>query len=221
LKQAADDRRLAFLYAKSCCPTPLHTRFLFIDKISFFRIISKIIFLYNPMLIGRIIMWNIRPATPNDAEGILFHTKTILETSPFMLTTPDEFMMTVERQRQWIIDQQQSGNLILVAEENRKIIGLLNTQRGKKQRLRHIVSFGISLQEAYCNQGIGSQLIQHMIEWAKKEGIEKITLNVMASNERAIHVYKKFGFQQEGYLRRQLKLEDSTYVDDIIMSLFL
>jgi RimJ/RimL family protein N-acetyltransferase len=166
-------------------------------------------------------MWNIREATPEDAAGLLAHTKKILETSPFMLTTPQEFQVTAEKQKEWIIEQQQAGNLILVVEDNSFIVGTLNVRREKKFRHRHIASFGISLQEQYCNQGIGTLMLQKMIEWAKNNGIEKIMLNVMAINERAIHVYKKLGFKEEGRFKNQLKLEDGTYVDDIVMSLFL
>jgi RimJ/RimL family protein N-acetyltransferase len=166
-------------------------------------------------------MWNIREATPEDAAGLLAHTKKILETSPFMLTTPQEFQVTAERQKEWIIEQQQAGNLILVVEDNGVIVGTLNVQREKKFRHRHIASFGISLQEAYCNQGIGTIMIQRMIDWAKANDIEKIMLNVMAINERAIHVYKKLGFKEEGRFKNQLKLEDDTYVDDVAMSLFI
>jgi len=166
-------------------------------------------------------MWNIREATPEDAAGLLTHTKKILETSPFMLTTPEEFQVTAERQKEWIIEQQQTGNLILVVEDNGVIVGTLNVRREKKFRHRHIASFGISLQEAYCNQGIGTMMIHQMIDWAKANDVEKIMLNVMATNERAIHVYKKLGFKEEGRFKNQLKLEDGTYVDDVAMSLFL
>jgi len=43
----------------------------------------------------------------------------------------------------------------------------------------------------------------------------------MTTNARAIHVYKKLGFKEEGRFQKQLKVEDGTYVDDVMMSLFL
>jgi len=166
-------------------------------------------------------MWAIREATLEYAIGILGHTKTILKTSAFMLTTPEEFKQTPEQQKEWLLEQKKAGNLILVAEAEGQIIGPLNVQRPVKLRHRHITWFGISIQEAYCNQGIGTKMIEHMLEWTKVNGIGKIYLLVMATNERTIHVYEKLGFKEEGRFQKQLKFEDRTYVDDVMMSLLL
>ncbi|WP_250159645.1 GNAT family N-acetyltransferase [Bacillus toyonensis] len=47
--------------------------------------------------------------------------------------------------------------------------------------------------------GIGSKLLSHFIEWAKEqEGLEKICMDVFSNNERAINLYKRLGFKEEG-----------------------
>jgi ribosomal protein S18 acetylase RimI-like enzyme len=43
-------------------------------------------------------------------------------------------------------------------------------------------------------QGIGQQLLWHAEEWARNHRRERLTLWVAATNDRAIHVYEKAGF---------------------------
>lgn len=45
-------------------------------------------------------------------------------------------------------------------------------------------------------------------------------LRVRSTNARAIGLYKKLGFVEEGRFRRRLRLEDGTFVDDVAMAYF-
>ncbi|MDH3272743.1 MAG: ribosomal protein S18-alanine N-acetyltransferase [Gemmatimonadota bacterium] len=49
--------------------------------------------------------------------------------------------------------------------------------------------------------GLGAHLLRHVLEVARKRGVEKLFLEVRASNERAIELYHGFGFTDVG-LRR-------------------
>lgn len=51
--------------------------------------------------------------------------------------------------------------------------------------------------------------------------LEKLNLLVLASNDRAISFYKKFGFVEEGRKIREVKIRDGHYDDNILMSLDL
>lgn len=48
------------------------------------------------------------------------------------------------------------------------------------------------------NRGIGTQLVNYLIEEGKKAGLNAFTLEVRVSNQAAIHVYEKCGFVSEG-----------------------
>lgn len=70
-------------------------------------------------------------------------------------------------------------------------------------------------------KGIGTKLLERVIEWAKNSHtLEKIQLNVRASNLSAISLYKKMGFEEEGRLKNRIKIKDR-YIDDVIMGLDL
>jgi RimJ/RimL family protein N-acetyltransferase len=55
---------------------------------------------------------------------------------------------------------------------------------------------------------------------AKEVGLEKVELNVYASNKAAQNLYKKLGFQEEGLIKHFRKL-DGQYFDCVLMGLFL
>ncbi|MEH7235522.1 GNAT family N-acetyltransferase [Bacillus sp. JJ1562] len=164
----------------------------------------------------------IRPATKNDATQLIEHTKIVLSESTYLLTAPEEFTTTVEEEEKWLEDQAKPGNLIMVADMDGKIVGNLNFQTSKRKRLSHLGYFGISIQEAYCNHGIGSKLMEYFLEWAQKEpGLEKVCLEVFSHNKRAIHLYEKFDFLEEGRKVKFVKFSDSHYEDEIIMYKFV
>jgi RimJ/RimL family protein N-acetyltransferase len=161
----------------------------------------------------------IRKATNNDAEQLIQHTKIVLqESSQFLGTSPEEYNPTIEEELAWI----SSRELILVAEVNGSIIGVLDFRLSKSKKFKHKGMFGMSIQESHTNKGIGGALINELLQWAKEAGsIEKISLEVFSNNERAIHLYTKLGFTIEGRLAKNAKLGPDHYVDDIIMSMFI
>ncbi|WP_434441933.1 GNAT family N-acetyltransferase [Lentzea sp. E54] len=68
-------------------------------------------------------------------------------------------------------------------------------------------------------KGYGSIAIRHVLDHAFKErDLHRVDLEVYEFNDRAIHVYKKLGFQEEGRLRDAL-LWDGVFHDAIVMSI--
>ncbi|MGD7052665.1 GNAT family N-acetyltransferase [Sutcliffiella horikoshii] len=165
----------------------------------------------------------IREARIEDAEALLKHAKKVYREGRNLLTSPEEFNVTVEQEVQWLKGNMEKGHLTLVAEQgSSNIVGMLNATKGSRKRVKHICMFGISIQEEYCNNGLGSKMIQKLFDWAKGDkDIEKVCLEVFAHNERAIHVYEKLGFKVEGRKERHVKFEDGTYSDELIMGKFI
>ena len=53
----------------------------------------------------------------------------------------------------------------------------------------------VAVLPTHRKQGIGDRLVASMIALAKEKEISKIMLEVRASNEAAIHLYEKYGFE--------------------------
>lgn len=170
-------------------------------------------------MIDRII---VREAVKADAEAIIIHTKKVLqENADFMGTLLEEFKITVEQEMDWIEGHRESG-MLFVTESHHSIVGLLSFKLSQSKRFSHQGMLGMSVQEAYTNRGIGSLLMQELLAWSTADKrVEKVSLEVFSNNKRAIHFYRKHGFVEEGRRKKNAKLREGVYVDDIIMSQFV
>ena len=114
----------------------------------------------------------------------------------------------------------QNIELFLVCEVNSKIVGSTTLIRGKYNRIKHTAMFGITILREYSGLGIGSKMLNEVLVHSKNHGIEKIELEVFERNTRAINLYKKYGFIEEGKKVRHIKIEEE-YDNIIIMSKFI
>lgn len=110
----------------------------------------------------------------------------------------------------------------LVAEVNGKVAGHAMLDPMFLSARAHIFQLTIAVHEGSQGQGLGNALMHALIAWAKKDGrVEKIELLVRASNKRAIKLYKKFRFQEEGRFKKRIKTAPGRYFDDIAMALWV
>lgn len=115
------------------------------------------------------------------------------------------------------VDTESSRNLFLVAEVNERIVGFSRCEGNRLKRTSHRVEFGVCVLKEYWGYGIGKNLLQQSINWADSNGIKKITLNVLETNYKAIELYKKYGFEVEGILKKDKLLSDGNYYNTILM----
>lgn len=68
--------------------------------------------------------------------------------------------------------------------------------------------YAISLRRKFWGKGVGQSATEKLLEIAfQKMNLERVYLNVLANNERAIRLYEKCGFQMEGEFKKHLYLE--------------
>jgi ribosomal protein S18 acetylase RimI-like enzyme len=117
-------------------------------------------------------------------------------------------------------DTESHHNLFLVAEVNGKIVGFSRCEGNRLKRTSHKVEFGVCILKEFWGYGIGKNLLEASIHWADSNDIKKITLNVLETNEKAIKLYKKYGFEVEGVLKKDKILSDGNYYSTILMGRF-
>ena len=61
-------------------------------------------------------------------------------------------------------------------------------------------------------------LLSEAVEWARTHGVRKLELHVFPWNAPALRLYESFGFEREGYRKRQYE-RDGEDVDAILMAL--
>ena len=99
-----------------------------------------------------------------------------------------------------------------------KVVGLLVINQASQARRKHVATFGITVSEAHQGKGIGSQLMQVMVDYCDNWlNIHRIELEVFATNESGVGLYEKFGFELEGKMR-DYAFRDGQYVDAVMMS---
>lgn len=108
-------------------------------------------------------------------------------------------------------------DLVLVAEQGGQVVAVLTIQRGIYKKNRHTANLGIAVRKEHRHQGLGTQMIMTSIDWARRQGILKVNLEVFSSNTNAIKTYEKIGFKREGTRQGQFVIEGN-YVDDIFMT---
>jgi len=120
---------------------------------------------------------------------------------------------SVDEEEKMIIESSKAQNKVtLVVEVENMIVGCLNFRGGTRPRNEHAGEFGVSVLKKYWGQGIGSAMIEEMIEWAKVSTvIRKINLLVRSDNSRAVHIYEKLGFMREGVISRGVFISGQFY----------
>jgi RimJ/RimL family protein N-acetyltransferase len=165
----------------------------------------------------------IREAKPSDAEQIITYVNRLSkEPVSNIVISPGEFTHTIEEEEKMLSEFAASGNSVfLVAEVAGEIVGTLNCSGRNRKAVRHVVTLGMSVDQDWRGQGIGSLLMSNAIAWAKELGfIKRIELLVFERNEIAIHLYQKFGFEAEGKHRKAI-FRDGVYLDNLTMALLL
>ena len=164
----------------------------------------------------------IRTAEINDAADLIEYLRQMGDETKYLLREPDEFDMTVKEEQEFIKKRLDKPNkLHILAEIDGRIVGALGYDGGDFKRSRHKGELGVSVLKAYWGMGIGTALMEVLIEWAKESDIiRKLNLKVRADNARARELYERFGFKQEGYLTREFII-DGEFYDGICMGMHI
>jgi ribosomal protein S18 acetylase RimI-like enzyme len=99
-----------------------------------------------------------------------------------------------------------------------RVVGWCDILRNEREGMRHSGHLGMGILPEYRGMKIGTRLISETIADATGKGLTRIDLEVFASNTRAMALYHKMGFVEEGRKRRARFL-DGEYDDNVVMAL--
>jgi RimJ/RimL family protein N-acetyltransferase len=163
--------------------------------------------------------FTLRKPTMDDAGEIIRYSRLSFASSDQLLTTPEEYTISVEDEKKWIKSHNDNPNaLLLIASLGGQIIGFLFFAAHSKIKAAHTGEFGINVHPEYQGVGIGQSMVAYLLHWARQnKNIEKVWLQVFATNTAAISLYKKLGFTEEGRHIRAIKQPNGAYVDIVQM----
>ena len=140
----------------------------------------------------------IKKAEPSDAAMLLEYLKQVGGETDNLTFGSEGMPFSVEAEAEFISSMENSiDNIMLLAKCDDKIIGCASLSR-LPRRMKHRGDFAISVAKEYWNKGIGSQLLNNIIAFAKENKFEIIDLQVRSDNKSAIYLYEKYGFKKIG-----------------------
>lgn len=163
----------------------------------------------------------IRHANPEDAAKIAAGEREAAQTPGLLNARPGEIPESAFAGKIASLQRSERG-LYAVAEREGDIVGHVLLDPMRLAANAHVCTLTIVVYPSRQGQGIGRQLLDYAIQWARRDRhVEKIELMVRATNTRAIRLYRAVGFVEEGRIRKRVRQDDGRYIDDIAMALFV
>lgn len=104
-----------------------------------------------------------------------------------------------------------------VTEYKGKVIGLGILMNHVNIRKRHVAAITLMVNSNYHNRGVGTLLMKNLIDLSNRLNIIRLELSVFKDNYKAINLYNKFGFVEEG-IKVKSALKNGCYSDEIMMA---
>lgn len=166
--------------------------------------------------------FTIEKAKASDAKAILKYLKQIGGETDNLTFGAEGLPYRVEDEEKYIESLQNStSSVMFLAKCDGRIIGDASFSSSERERIKHRGEIGISVIKDYWGKGVGSKLMESVIDFAKNTAkCEIIHLQVRSDNERGINLYKKYGFEKMGQFKGYLKV-DGEFIDCDFMNLYI
>jgi RimJ/RimL family protein N-acetyltransferase len=164
----------------------------------------------------------VRRAEKKDARQMIDFYNFVGGETDFLSFGKDDFKKNLHEYENYVEDiKKELNSVILLAIAEGEIIGIATINSNQKTRTRHVGVLGIVIKKSCWGLGLGRILMNLLIDWAKSNNItKKITLLTNESNRKAIELYKKVGFIEEGLLKNDNYI-NGVYFNTVIMGLIL
>ena len=161
----------------------------------------------------------IRKAQPMDAQAMLTYLNQVGGESDNLMFGADGFAhMTVEDEQAYI--GAVSGKSVMLVGYIGGELASVASLKGMRGRASHRAALAISVRQKFWHRGVGTQMMNRLIEHARAEGIDVIELEVRSDNASAINLYQKMGFERIGRYRNFFRIAGKDYDADL-MNLYL
>jgi ribosomal protein S18 acetylase RimI-like enzyme len=115
-----------------------------------------------------------------------------------------------------------SGHEVFVAEKDGAVVGTYFLRANQGGGGSHVANCGYVTATEAMGKGVARAMCAHSLEHAKKRGFRAMQFNfVVSSNERAVRLWKSFGFEIVGRLPGAFLHPRLGYTDAYVMYLSL
>lgn len=158
--------------------------------------------------------FKIRPITENDIDGYHYALDVVARERKYLtfLQAPPK-----EQTRSFVLHNMTHSVPQYVADNQSEIIGWCDVCPKRQEIFKHCAVLGMGVLPEHRKNGVGAALIESSLGLAFQQKIVRVELSVFADNDRAIRLYKKFGFRVEGELRDDAVI-DGHYKNSLVMA---
>lgn len=83
---------------------------------------------------------------------------------------------------------------VFVAESEGRVVGYVSTRLDREAGKGRIPNLAVAAE--FRGQGLGRRLIEHALDYFRREGLEYAVIETMAQNEAGRHLYPACGFHE-------------------------
>ena len=161
-----------------------------------------------------------RLATVEDAASVLECLNRVGGESDNLMFGENGFdHLTIEEERAYI-ESMQGRSALLLGFIGDELAAIASLEGKTRERAAHRSNLAITVRQKFWHRGIGTQMMNKLVEHAKKEGISVIETHVRADNASALSLYEKMGFERIGTYKRFFRIGDTDY-DAELLNLYL
>jgi L-amino acid N-acyltransferase len=143
-------------------------------------------------------LYKIRSAGPEDAEPIRAIRNHVIQHETSMWTT---HLLTPDDGRQWLADNIRRGS-VFVAERDGEVAGFTNWSPWRpKDGYRYTVEDSVYLLAPHQGKGLGTELLQTLIDAATRSGAHMMMASIEATNTASVALHARLGFEVVGTAR--------------------
>jgi ribosomal protein S18 acetylase RimI-like enzyme len=157
-------------------------------------------------------MFNVRPATSNDADQIWLILEPVLragETYTLPLDISRDDALTY-----WF----SPGHQVFVAEEDGSLLGTYYLRANQQGGGSHVCNCGYITSAHATGRGVARAMCLHSKERAIRSGFRAMQFNfVVSTNERAVRLWQSLAFEVVGRLPLAFEHPTKGFVDALVM----
>lgn len=114
----------------------------------------------------------------------------------------------------FFVEQNDTG--LAIEQDTGRVVGLYILHPNNVGRCGHICNASYAVLSSFRGKGVGELLVKDCIVKARKKSYRILQFNaVVATNQAAIHLYRKLGFVQLGIIPGGFAMPDGSYEDII------
>lgn len=161
----------------------------------------------------------IRKASVEDAQAIINYLDQIGKESDNLTFGEEGIGYTLEDEEKMIQGYEENLNsTMFIAFDSDQVVSIGNLSASKRERTKHVSVLGISVLKSHWNLGIGKQMMNTLIDFAKQAPDTKaVHLEVRSDNHIAIHLYESVGFKKNTTIPQMMFIKDNYYDIDLMI----